>query len=251
MSEPNITPASLKTLIADNKIKEAIDLLLVFTEREGMAGLYNQVIIQSGRYAKVKNERNQGSVNYGDITRMQVNINLALLDIIDQLPQEQTETEQKKKLPGLSLKSFKKQIFRMLVIGKVLIFIYLLTLWQSGGLTFHGWIGTMGIIFPVFATYLAIAFQDSLDRKLVPSIKDEKRISRGIQRTAYLLFLIYYIAFFLVFYLQANGDIPDPGISKENSIPTYKNYYTLLALIETYIGVYLGRLISTIFGKKE
>lgn len=255
MSESNdkaLNTTEIKALIANNKLPKAIDALLFFTEQEGLAGLYNQVIIQSGRYKKTKTEQNQGSVNYGDLARTQININLALLDIIDQLPKKaQEEEHKKKKLPGISLTSFKKQIFRLLVGGKVIIFLYLLTVWESGGLTFDGWIGTMGIIFPVFAAYIALAFQDSLDRRLETVIKNKIRISRSILRTAYGLFFIYYAAFFLILYLQATGAIPKPGSSENNSIPSYKNFYGLLALVESYIGVYLGRLISTIFAKQS
>ena len=94
-----------------------------------------------------------GTVDYADLTRTRVNISLALLDLANQLPNG-PQAEENAKLSGISERRFKRQVMIWLIAGKIILFLYILTIWQSGGLTFEGFLGTMGIVFPVFATYL-------------------------------------------------------------------------------------------------
>ena len=234
----------IKALIAENELKDAVEALFSYTREQGLTAQHNQLVIQSGRLEQYLSEKNLGTVDYADLTRTRVNISLALLDLANQLP-DAPATKAKAKLSGISERRFKRQVMIWLVAGKIILFLYILTIWQSGGLTFEGFLGTMGIVFPVFATYLSMGYQDLLSNRHKHSGYDKLRVGRTVQFSAYLFFMIYYIAIFFVLYLNTIGHIPDPGM--DSGVPSYKNLYALLALVESFIGGYIGKLIFALF----
>ncbi|MCB0582289.1 MAG: hypothetical protein KDD10_23620 [Phaeodactylibacter sp.] len=244
-----ITPKAIKALIADNRLEDAVAQFIAYTEQNGLAGLHNQLIIQSGKLQQYLRERNLGATDYADLARTRVNISLALLDLANQVPEE-AQSAASGKLPGISERALKQQVLFLLAVGKVLLFVYIFTLWESGGLTFEGFLGTMGIVFPVFATYLSMAYQDMLLHRHDYKANDKLRVSRSVQLSAFFFFALYYLAIFIVLYLNTVGSIPDSGKQGDSNVPSYKNLFAMLALVESFIGVYIGKLIFSLF-KKE
>lgn len=244
-----ITSKDIKALVADNRLEDAVARFMDYTEQNGLAGLHNQLVIQSGKLQHYLREKNLGTTDYADLARTRVNISLALLDLINQMP-EGEKSAGPGKLPGVSEQSLKRQVLFLLAVGKVFLFLYIFTLWQSGGLTFEGFLGTMGIVFPVFATYLSMAYQDMLLHRHDYKASDKLRASRAVQLSAFFFFALYYLAIFIVLYLNTVGDIPDPGKQGDSGVPSYKNLFAMLALVESFIGVYIGKLIFSLF-KKE
>lgn len=244
-----ITPEDLKKLIADNQLEEAVEQLMAYTESKGMGPLHDQAVVQSGKLKQYQEDKNLGTVDYSGLTRTRAMLSLALLDLVSQIPEDK-EGEKPKRLPGISEQRLKRQVLFLLAVGKVLLFLYIFTLWQSGGLTFEGFLGTMGIVFPVFATYLSMAYQDMLLNRHHYKASNKLRVSRAVQWSAFFFFGLYYVAIFLVLYLNTIGAIPDPGKQAEAGIPSYKNLFAMLALVESFIGVYIGKLIFSLF-KKE
>ena len=209
----------------------------------------NKLVIQSGKLNQYRQERNLGTTDYADLTRTRVNISLALLDLADQMPVE-TKEAGPGKLPGVSERRLKRQVLWLLAAGKTVLFIYIFTIWQSGGLTFEGFLGTMGIVFPVFAAYLSMAYQDMLLNRHEQKSSDRLRVNRSVQFSAFFFFALYYLAIFTVLYLNTVGAIPDSGKQAEGGAPSYKNLFAMLALVESFIGVYIGKLVFSLF-KKE
>jgi len=245
-----MTLAALKKLIAENKLREALEQLEQYNQLHGNGELHNLIVLQAGKLAQYEKEAIIGTIDYASLARTRVNISLALLEIIDRFPKEEIPRKQKQR--GITEGRYRTQLLVFLILGKVSIFLYVLTIWQSGGLTFSGFLGTLGIIIPVFATYLSIAWEDTLSKKNQQRFSNKLFINRRVQMGGYVAFIIYYAALFLVLYLQTVGEIPDPGKANEAGIsaPTFANFFGLLALIESTLGVYVHKLIFSFF-KKE
>ncbi|MCG8331615.1 MAG: hypothetical protein MI974_28255 [Chitinophagales bacterium] len=247
----DITPTEIKQLIAENNLKQAIIQLHSLTEQLGLADLNNQIVIQSSRLQQYEKEKNLGSTDYSDLARTRVNISLALLNLVDQIQKHTVDNSiPHKKLPGISERKFKKQIMWLLIAGKLSIFLFIFTIWQSGGLTFDGFLGTMGIVFPVFATYLSLSYQEILKNRHQHISNDKLRVNRSVQVSSFLFFGVYYLGIFLVLYLNTIGAIPDPGKQNMQGIPSYKNLFAMLALVESFVGVYIGKIVFTLFKEK-
>ena len=248
--QSELSPKKIKALLADNQLSLATEQLLEYSLEHGLTDLHNQVVIQSGKLKQYQKERTLGTVGYNELTRTRINLNLSLLEITDQLPKQDTASK-KKKITGISERKFKRQIFQWLLFGKIFLFIYIFTVWESGGLTFDAFTGTLSIIFPVFATYLSLIYQNILSNRHKHKVDAQLQINRTLQYSAYLFFSLYYIGIILIVYLQAIGKIPNVTEKRgDTEFKTFNNYYALLAFVETFIGVYIGKLIFSLF-KKE
>lgn len=245
-----LSPKKIKALLADNQLSLATEQLLEYTQEKGLTELYNQVVIHSGKLKQYHKERRLGTIGYNELTRTRINLNLSLLELTDQL-QDVEDTVKPKQLSGISEQKFKRQILSWLLFGKIFLFIFIFTVWESGGLTFDGFTGSLSIIFPVFATYLTLIYQDILNNRHNYKVKSQLRINRTLQYTAYFFFFLYYTGIVLIVYLQSVGKIPNvPKKVGDIALKSFNNYYALLALVETFIGVYIGKLIFSLF-KKE
>lgn len=250
MSETTpITIKDLKKLIAQNELEEAIKQLLQFNENRGNDDIHNLIIIQSGKFEQYQKESLLGTVDYDSLTRTRVNISLALINIIAKFPKEEVVSVKEKK--RITEGQYRTHLLLLLFLGKIFFFAYIFTIWESGGLPYSGFVGTLSIVLPVFATYLALAWDNLLSDKNKHTYSQKLTINRKVQYAGYLALAVYYFALFLVLGLQAAGTIPDdPIILEETEIPTFKNFFGLLALVEASIGVYVHKLIFSFF-KKE
>ena len=245
-----ITPIEIKALLADDKLQKVMDHLLELTENLGNGYLYNQVVLQSSKYGQYTKMNTLGTHAYDDLMRTRTNITLALLDIINALPDDLSQQVTKSKPYGVSERSLKKQIFWWLAGGKLLIALYVFFLWQTGtGFTFQGVITVLAVIIPVLATYLGIAYEDVLKNRF-PTKKVDFRLDVSIRNTSYFFFMVYFGGIFLALYLHGIGIIPDYGIINNDGKPDYKNLMGVLALIESFIGGYIGILITNVFKSK-
>ena len=245
-----ITSIEIKELLANNKLKRVLEHLLEVTKDLGNGHLYNQVVVQSAKYKQYTRMKALGSHAFDDVTRTWSNITLALLDIINALPNDLSEEVKKSKTYGISERSLKKQIFRLLAGGKLLVVFYVFFLYQTGtGFTFLGVTTVLAIIIPVLATYLGIVYEDVLKNRY-PAKQVDFRLDPSVRTTAYFFFTIYFGAIFLALYFHGIGIIPDHGLKTNNGFPDYKNLMGVLALIESFIGGYIGILVTTLFKGK-
>ena len=238
----------IKKEISKNELGKAIELLHEYNDHHGNNDLYNLIVIQSGRLEQNKRESWLNTVDYSSLTRSRANISLSLLGIIDSFPKK--ETLDKKKVQGIKEGKFKSQLFYLLFFGKLAVFLFIWIIWDTGGLSFNGFVGTLGIVIPVFATYLSIAWDDMLKRKNQITFRNSLIVNKQTQYSGYLAFLVYYFAVFLILYLQSVGKIPNPVRGQADAQPGLDNFFALLALTESSLGVYVNKLIFSFF-KKE
>ena len=81
-----MTKSDLKQLIADNKTKQAIDLLLKATKELEDSDLQNEVILQSAKYNAYLKEKAAGTKSQENLDIQKANIDNALTYIVDKLP---------------------------------------------------------------------------------------------------------------------------------------------------------------------
>ena len=85
-SEKAMTKSDLKQLIAENKTKQVIDLLLKLTKDPGDADLQNEVILQSSKYNDYLREKAAGTKSQENLDLQKARIDDALTYIVDKLP---------------------------------------------------------------------------------------------------------------------------------------------------------------------
>lgn len=242
-----------RRLIAENRLDQAIEQLLGFTEDHGLTELHNQVILQEGKLGQYANHIVQGTVDYDDLTRTHANISLALLDLVKILPAPEDLPKKRTRLRGIREGRLKFQLMWALLLGKVFLFGYLFTVMQSGGLPFTGFLLVAGVIFPNFANHLTTILQERLSNKYRHHTNKAKRINRGIQWTVYFVLGLYLAGLFLTLEFYLSGQVP--RVRQETQagvmVTTFENLLLLLALIESSLGVYLGSVVHNLYKGKE
>ena len=115
---------------------------------------------------------------------------------------------------------------------------WLYTHFESGGYSKDQFLGLMGVMIPVFTTYTGVMFKEFVDRRHGHEDKG-LRVSRTFQLVSYGVLLFYGIICMFILGLKPKGTWEYGQIS------------TWLTLLEAGLGVYVGRLIFTLFGNKE
>ena len=242
-----------KRLVAEGRSEEALQQMLAFTESQGLTEGYNQLVVQSAKWELYERNQLTGAVSYDDLTRTHAAISLALLDIINSLPQEEPRPPGTKKLEGIREGRLKFQMLWLLLLGKIAFFAYLFTDFEAGGIPFKGFLLIAGTVLPTFAAHLTAILQDRLSTRYAQRSGNDKRINPGVQYATYLLLILYIGSIFFVLEAYQQEKISRETASDKDThqLPDFQNLLLMLALIESSLGVYIGTIIHTLFKSGE
>jgi hypothetical protein len=232
---------SLRKLIAENDLAHFFPLFLTYTETAGLDELYNKVLLQQARNQQLSNDQVSGVVDYDDLARNRIAITQALLNLVDQLSAPEAPGADRKttKTKGVKEQVLKRQIFFALMVVKVYLLGYVLMLWQAGTFPLMEFLTLVGIIVPLFATYLTVIFRDIAQHRYVDSPLENRLVRRSFQWSALLILVLYVIALQTVIDLYGQGDLQE-----------FSQLTASITAVEGGLGVYLGQMIFSLF-KKE
>lgn len=232
----------LRRQLAADEIEPVVQQLLEYTEQIGALQTHNEVVIQSGKYAQYERDRHSGAEAYADLFRAKIKISQALLDIIDKLPAQNGPSDEKpKRLRGISEKALKSHILWILLVEKIIVIGFVFTLWESGAFTAEQFANTIGLLVPLFATYLTIMLKDAAKHRHVEVALDQKLlVKRSYQWMTYFLLVLYFLVIVMIINLRGSG-----------ALPQFSQMTALLATVESGLGVYIGTIVFTLFKKEE
>ncbi len=232
----------LRRLLAADELEKVIQQLLEHTEAMGALQLHNELVLQSGRYAQYERDQRLGTEDYDDLIRTRIKISQALLNIIDQLPEaEGTRAGKVKRLRGISEKALKNHVLWILLIEKILVVGFVFTLWESGAFTAEQFTNTIGLLVPLFATYLTIMLKDAARHRHVEIALDQRLlVKRSYQWMTYFLLVLYFFVIVMIINLRGAGILPQ-----------FSQMTALLATVESGLGVYIGTIVLALFKKEE
>lgn len=242
-NEPLSTTVNKKDVrewIADNQTEKALEVLLKATEPEALLNFHNQGVTLAARHRQYREDRRLGITDYDDLVRTKIKIDLALLDLIDKLPDEEEQRQLSRKKVGIRESTLKRHILRIMVASKVFILGFLFILWDAGGFTDDQFIGTATLLVPLFTAYTVLMVRDFTKSRYV-GLKPEQTellVTNRFRWMAYFTLIGYTFAIALVLYLKPPGTLD------------YKQMSGMLTLVETGIGVYVGEIVFALFNKK-
>lgn len=228
----------LRQLLAADRPEAALPLLLTAAEANALPELHREALLQSAQLEYWRRQSRAGTEDYADLARTRNRLNLALLDLTDALPEglPAPEPTAAAAAQGLDEHTFKNRLMWAVIIAKVVVLVFVFTLWESGAFTAEQFAATAGLLAPVFAAYLGVMYKDYVGRRHVgTAAADGPRVTRGFARTAYLLTGAYALALLLVLNLRGPGHI------------SFGEMNGLLALVESALGVYLGQLVAELY----
>lgn len=117
----NISKSELIDLIAQGETQVAIDALLVLISKIGEKELQAEVVLLSGKFARYKRAKRVGTSTYENQDHSISKINDALIEIIEELPQEQDEG-----LAPINPPLHSKGLGQLLLLFSLLLFLLLI-----------------------------------------------------------------------------------------------------------------------------
>jgi hypothetical protein len=250
---------NLRRLVAQGAVEEAIQHLLSVTQSNPTGGLHKQAILLSSKQEQYERDQRLGTQDYDDLARTRINIEKALLDLGDELPDQTAggdgqKTAKPKRPRGIRERTLKSHILWIMLVVKIIVILYLVTQWEAGGFTNDQFIGTLSLLVPVFATYTGLMFKDSVQHRYADAIiVKEPRVSRRFQWTAYLVLAAYLIALIVVIRLHPLGILSsgETDTAYYSNSESYQRMTGLLALVESALGVYVGQIVFALFKKED
>ncbi|MTB52771.1 hypothetical protein [Lewinella sp. W8] len=224
----------LRRLVAANRLEDASKKLLNATASDDYGEYRRLVLNHSGELTGYHQQEVMGTADPAQLTRTRNAISLKLLTLIDQLPDAAALAAAKKKPEGVAEDRLKKRLFWMLLLGKGLVIGFAALLWSTNSFTNEQFITVVGMLVPLFAAHLTLMVQDATKHRGILKPGD-KRVNTSFARMAYVLVIGY--ALVLLFLLNLRG----PGTI------TFLQFTTFLALAESGLGAYLGKVVYGLF----
>lgn len=140
--------------------------------------------------------------------------------------------------------ALKRRLLLLMLVIKLLVIIWLFTQWEAGGFTTDQFTGTLGLLIPVFTTYTGVMIREVIEQsksQVTPPVDPASRPTRprSFQGLAFGVIIGYGIALILIISLRPRGVI------------SYAQMNTFLTLLEASFGIYVGRIVFSLFKKPD
>jgi Effector-associated domain 11 len=224
--------------IAEGKLKLVFRSFQEFATHNQLGNFRQRILVLAARYSVMEQDRMDGIEDLEDLRQEEAAITKAVIQLIGTLPDELPKASKRPK--GIEEHRFKNQILYLLLAAKVTVVVWLFTLWESGPFTHEQFISVVGIIVPVFATYLTLVIKDAAQNRHIDAPLDTRIIKRSFQYTTYWLIGIYVVVLLSVINLRGQGVLKEFG-----------QMTTLLSMVESGLGVYIGQIVFALFKKEE
>lgn len=225
----------IKDLLIQGKLKEANEAARAYAEYCQLTEMLNAFVLLGGRINDYEEKWETGQISYEEASRTHAQISHGLVQWVDRLPDNPIPAGRKKK--PLEEARFKKRIFYWLIAVKVLVFLRLAYHWSTGGFNNDQFQATATLLLPAFAAYISVML-DFYIRQQQAGVQPPKYISGPLVTFSYWLFPIYAVALIFCIELKAMTRI------------SFSQMNFWLAMAESVLGGYVGRLVFAFF-KKE
>lgn len=226
-------PKHIHALISQGELAEALQALCAQAETAELTAPANKARTLLAKLSQVEEQSSLNTADYDDLERTRSRITQAALALV-----EEVHPPQNQKRKGLSEQGFKQQVLWLLVFTKLVLVLYLFTLWQSGGLLVDQFTGVIGMLLPVLVSYIGLFWKDDIRYRHAGAAPERTAyVKRSFQVKTWGLLLAYLLVLVTVITLRGTGTIPYPAM------------VAMLVGVESYLGVYVGQLVFGLFEK--
>mgnify|MGYP001261775701 CR=1 FL=1 len=223
----------IRRQIAEGQLSEAALAALTHAEACQIAPAANGLTALSAQLEETRRQWNTGQLSFDDYSRAHAQTAHKLADWLDQLPEQATPGAAKRMLRE---EVFKKRLFWLLALGKLLVIGRLLYHWSTGGFNKEQLFSSIGLLAPAFAAYLFVMLDDSLHHR---NTHVPRYVSGPLVRIAYWLLPAYALALMFLLELKVMNTL------------TFTEMTAGLALVESVLGGYVGKIVQAFFKKAE
>lgn len=134
----------------------------------------------------------------------------------------------------------KKHILVFMLLSKIVVILFVLFHWQTGGYSTSEAMATIALIIPLFAVYLTVIVKDTLNKPYQEQQQETQKIKGTITLLTYTIFPLYLI---IILYLIS--------LKPQSGGFTFEHLHTAIALVESGLGIYIGQIVFALFRKEK
>lgn len=228
--------SDIRQLLSEGLIEETAEAALAYAEHCHLPDIANALLSLQSRINDHHKKWNSGQIDYNTYSVVHAQITQGLTDWLSRLPDEPTPAGPRRRF--LTESTFKKRIFILLVLIKVLVFFRLWYHYGTGGFSNDQFQGTAALLLPALAAYVSVVLASYL-REAKQAPQPERYISGMLVGFAYWIFPLYAIALLTLIELKAMTSISF----------TQMNFW--LAMVESVLGGYIGQMLHAFFKEER
>ncbi|MFK8006176.1 MAG: hypothetical protein AB8H03_07390 [Saprospiraceae bacterium] len=221
-------------IIASGETKKAVEATLEYAKWSNDNMTLNGVTNLSNSMNSLIVQQRQNTISYEEYARLHSKINVSLISWINNLPVDPLPEKIEKRLEA---KTFKWNIFYWLVGIKLVVLLWTLQLWQTGGFRNDEALTTFSALLPAFITYVSLMLKDIFSKNDSPLDQAKRYVSSKKISMARILFVMYMVLQCWVVYMKVIGYISFPQMN------------LMIAGIESVLGGFIGIVVLSFFRK--
>jgi cation transport ATPase len=229
--------SDLQALIAADELEAVAEALLNWAKQSAAAGLYSNALIEAGRLESLKKSRIRGNEEEKDLTRQRNDIRVALVEMIEKLPETPAATA-RLQAQGMTESRFKILVFGLMIMGNALAFVCLFVLGEgAGGFTPPEASTTATMLISVFAAYFSVMLGEFIARRNAAKAVVEERVSRRFLWVSMGVLAAYFLS---VCWLILRRPLME-----------FQSFISWLTMLESGLGLFVGQIVHSLFKKQE
>lgn len=237
----------IRRLIADNETEKAIGALAQHFDKYDFPDLQDDLALLSAKWEAWEGNQRNGTHSHDKLAEQKAQIDKALLSINRDLSRRLAAANPTATPPaapsrsgGIREDKFKLQVFIAMVATKLTVIGWVLFHYTTHGLSSTQTLAIITLLLPTFSMYMAAMFNDFLENRYVSAKESPSPyIKNSLRWTTYLLFPFYLLLLLSIIGSQARGEFGQ-DMEKISS---------WLGIIETGLGVFIGKIVFTLFKK--
>ncbi len=226
------TKANIRDLIINGKLEQANNAGLEYARHCGLVEIMNEFTKLGSRITAHHQQWHGGTISYDEYSRHHARIVHDLTAWLERLPDNPAPSGKKVKL--LDEATFKKRLFYALLFTKIIVLARLAYHWSTGGFNNDQFQGTAALLAPAFAAYISVMLADYLQQHHNGDVSP-RYLSGPLLVFSYWLFPLYAILLILFLEMKVKG------------VFSFAQMNLWLALVESVLGGYIGRIVFSFF----
>jgi len=230
------TKQSIRKQLGEGQLEAATAAALEYAEYSGLKDIANALTVLGSQVHQHHKKWDTGLISYEEFSQGHAKITHGLAEWIDRLPDHPAPSQKKRNLIAES--TFKNRLFWLLCIIKVVIILRLHYHWSTGGFNNDQFQATVALLAPTLAAYISVMLSDYL-RQHHQASQAESYLSGPLLTFSYILMPVYGLT--LLFCIEM----------KAQTIFSFAQMNTWLALVESVLGMYVGQVIFAFFKRRK
>lgn len=228
-----MTKKEISHLIANGELRPALNAALEYATQCQFVEQSNALSVLSSNLALQQHQWNTGQVSFEEFSRAHARQSASLTELLAQLPDSPALMRQTRMLDE---HRYKWRIFRVFVICKMFVLGRLFYHWSHGGFSREEFFSTLTLLGAALVAHSMVMFDDLLNQT-----HDGKRrfVSGTLARTVQIVNALYAIGLFLAIEWKAMSRL------------SFAEMNTMLTIVETLLGGYVGKVVARFFKNNQ